>query len=62
MEQIEESLLAEMKALLKAGHEEIMAKLESPASRMDVHQAKTETNHEELMTITKPVKKGWKPI
>jgi hypothetical protein len=29
---------------------------------MDVHQAKTETNHEELMTITKPVKKGWKPI
>jgi uncharacterized membrane protein YgaE (UPF0421/DUF939 family) len=58
MEQIMECLLAEMKALLKAGHEEIMAKLESLASRMDAHQAKTEANHEELMSITKPTKKG----
>jgi uncharacterized membrane protein YgaE (UPF0421/DUF939 family) len=56
IEQKMEHLLAEMKDLLTAGHEEIKAKLESLASRMDDHKAKTGANHEELMTIRKPFK------
>jgi hypothetical protein len=40
MEQIMEHLLAEMKDVLRTGHEEIIAKLESLVSRMGAHKAK----------------------
>jgi hypothetical protein len=46
-------LLAEMKALLKAGQKEMLDKLDSLASRMDARQATTEAKFEKVISRMK---------
>jgi hypothetical protein len=46
-------MMEHLVAILEALEAKIMARLDSLASQIDAHQAKTEANHEELMAIMK---------
>jgi cob(I)alamin adenosyltransferase len=76
-EQMMAHLLARMKAEIRTNQaktdanlkemkEEMMARLEAKVEanneKVKPIQEKVVCNHEELMAIIKPVKKGWKPI